>query len=297
VTPNNGNGQAVPGSKLQFTATGHYQDGTSSVITNSTSLSWTSSDTTLATVCGANVGTCTNPGLASAIKTGSPTIIATDLTTGTIKGSAVLTITPAALTSLTIATSTTTLPAGGTSVQLTASGTYSDGTTKSVDPASIVWGSDNTAAVTVCNAAPAPAGSNCTTTPTKPGLATSHAAGAANITAASGGVTSNSLTITVTSATLSSIAVTPGTKTLTCGTVTGCSPAPTQQYAATGTYSDGSSFDITGLVVWASSSTSVATISSSGLATAKPQLGSAPTTISAKLNGISGTATLTVSGP
>ena len=39
------------------------------------------------------------------------------------------------------------------------------------------------------------------------------------------------------------------------------------QFTATGNYSDGSSADITTLVTWASSSTAVATIDASGLAT------------------------------
>ena len=72
---------------------------------------------------------------------------------------------------------------------------------------------------------------------------------------------SSTLTTTVTpTSTLSSITIAPA------------SPAnlkvgSNQQFSATGTYSDGSTADITSKVTWASDTTSAATISSSGLAT------------------------------
>jgi uncharacterized protein YjdB len=54
--------------------------------------------------------------------------------------------------------------------------------------------------------------------------------------------------------------------------VTPASPADlpvgsTQQFNATGTYSDGSTADVTYQVTWASSDTTIATISSAGLVT------------------------------
>lgn len=87
-------------------------------------------------------------------------------------------------------------------------------------------------------------------------------------------------------ATLTSIAVTPANPTVQIGA--------TQQFTATGTYSDNSTQNITGQVAWASSKTSVATITSAGLATAV-SAGSA--TISATQGAISGSTTLTVSPP
>src|ERR1700722_11550706 len=60
--------------------------------------------------------------------------------------------------------------------------------------------------------------------------------------------------------TLQSIAVTPANQSI---------PASAaKQFAASGTYSDGTSHDITSSVTWASGTTSVATIAASGLATA-----------------------------
>jgi uncharacterized repeat protein (TIGR03803 family) len=65
----------------------------------------------------------------------------------------------------------------------------------------------------------------------------------------------------------------------------------TLQFEAFGTYSDGSSMDITSLVSWSSSNPSVATIQSGGLATG---ISVGTTTITASYEGIAGTAGLTV---
>jgi regulation of enolase protein 1 (concanavalin A-like superfamily) len=83
--------------------------------------------------------------------------------------------------------------------------------------------------------------------------------------------------------TLTSIAVTPTTATIAVGA--------TQAYTATGTYSDGSTQNLTGQVTWTSSNPAVAAISSAGLATAQS---TGTTTFSAALSGVTGTATLTV---
>lgn len=72
--------------------------------------------------------------------------------------------------------------------------------------------------------------------------------------------------------TLTSIAVTPANATNLVGA--------TQQYTATGTYSDSSTQNITSQVTWTLSSTGVATINASGLATA---VSAGSTTISAGL--------------
>ena len=69
------------------------------------------------------------------------------------------------------------------------------------------------------------------------------------------GLVSGSTVLTVTSATLQSIAVTPANPSIAAGL--------TQQFTATGTYSDGSHLDLTGSVTWASGTTATATISAS----------------------------------
>jgi hypothetical protein len=92
-----------------------------------------------------------------------------------------------------------------------------------------------------------------------------------------------------TAPTLKSIAVTPANPTILTGT--------TQQFTATGTYSDSSTQNLTSQVTWASSNTAVATINSAGLAT---DVGAGSTTISATVAGggeqgnITGSTTLTV---
>src|SRR5207248_1736995 len=101
---------------------------------------------------------------------------------------------------------------------------------------------------------------------------------------ASSGVT-GSTTLTVGPAVLVSIAVTPANPSIPKGT--------TQQFTATGTYSDGSTVDLTSSAAWVSSNPAVATITAGGLAS-----GAAPGTsqVSASSGGVSGSTTLTV-GP
>ena len=83
--------------------------------------------------------------------------------------------------------------------------------------------------------------------------------------------------------TLSSITVTPAGAMIATGA--------TQQFTATGVYSDGSIQNITGQVTWASSNTGVATINTTGLATG---VGPGSATISATQGGVTGSTTLNV---
>ncbi|MGH9678758.1 MAG: galactose oxidase-like domain-containing protein, partial [Candidatus Acidiferrales bacterium] len=97
---------------------------------------------------------------------------------------------------------------------------------------------------------------------------------------------SSSVNLDVTSSgppTLVSIAVTPANATLANGA--------TQQFTATGTYSDSSTQNLTSSVTWSSSAPAVATISSTGLATA---VGPGSTSIHAVSGAITGSTGLTV---
>ena len=89
-----------------------------------------------------------------------------------------------------------------------------------------------------------------------------------------------------TSPALTSITVTPVDPTLSSGT--------TQQFTATGNYSNGSSLNITGQVVWSSSNPSVANMNGRGLAAAANP---GTTLITATQAGISGNTTATVQIP
>jgi len=119
------------------------------------------------------------------------------------------------------------------------------------------------------------------------GVAIGVSEGNAIITASFGGLVSNGATLIVDPApavTLQSIMIGPE--------VAGIIVGGKQQYAATGTYSDGSTADITNSAIWASSLPSVATINASGLASG---IGAGTAYITASIGGItSNSATLTV---
>jgi hypothetical protein len=110
--------------------------------------------------------------------------------------------------------------------------------------------------------------------------------GSATITAAVGSVKGTTV-LTVGSGTLSSIAITPVNPTVLTGA--------TQQFTATGAYSDGTHQDLTSNVHWSSSHASVATIANApsvgGLATT---VGAGSTVIGANSGGVTSSTTLTV---
>ena len=91
-----------------------------------------------------------------------------------------------------------------------------------------------------------------------------------------GGVFNNNASIT-------SIAVTPASPSIAAGV--------TQQFSAMATYSNGTTADVTSLATWTSSTASVASISSGGMATA---VAAGSSTITASLSGVSSAAALTV---
>src|SRR6266516_1554979 len=258
VTPANPNlPQGLAG---QFTATGTYSDNSTQDLT--AQVAWSSSNTGVATIDSA--------GLATSVAAGTTTITAT---LGLVSGNTTLTVTNATLSSIAV-TPTNPSIANGTTRQFTATGTFSDSTTQDLTT-QVTWSSSSTAVATISNAG----GSQ--------GLATSVAAGTTTITATLGGV-SGSTTLTVTAATLSTIDVTPTDPSIANGT--------TQQFTATGTYSDFTTQDLTTQVTWSSSNNTVATISnaggSQGLATSVAAGG--PITITATLGLVSGNTTLTV---
>jgi uncharacterized protein YjdB len=236
----------------QFTATGTYSNGTTQNLT-STAI-WTSSATSIATV--------GSGGLATSVAPGTAAITATS---GTISGSATLTVTAAVLTSISVTPNTASVAAGYTQ-QFTATGTYSNGTTQNLT-STAAWTSLATSIATVSSG----------------GLATSVAQGTTTITATSGTITGSAI-LTVTSAVLTSLSITPSSASIASGT--------TQQFAATGSYSDGSTQNLTSSVSWSSSSSMVATIASSGLATGT---GVGTANITATSGSITTPAVLTVS--
>ena len=239
------------GSYRLFTATGKYSDGTSEVIRSQAT--WSSSDTTVVTV--------TYGGLVTAVAPGTATITVTQ---GSIWGHTTVTVTPVTLSSISVTHANPTTPVGVTQ-QFRATGIYSAGTINDITT-QVAWSSSNPAVATVNDK----------------GLVTTIAAGTSIITATSG-TASGSTILTVNSATLSSLAVTPSDPSRFVGS--------TQQFTATGTFSDESTYNITESVTWSSSNLSVTTINSSGLATL---VTAGTATITATSGTVSGSTTLTV---
>ncbi len=155
----------------QFTATGTYSDGSKKDLTGTAT--WNSSATSVATAVPGGKVICTSPG-ASTI-----TVLS-----GTVTGSTQLTVTTPVLTSISV-TPTAVAVAPGASLQFTATGMYSNGSTQNLTNA-LVWSSSAPQFVTI----------NST------GLATGVAKGSAILTATSGAIKGGT-GLTVTTATRS----------------------------------------------------------------------------------------------
>jgi len=247
------------GSKLQFTATGLYSDGSTADLTSTST--WSSSNGVAATIA--------STGIATGVAAGTATIKATQ---GTLNGSATLTVTGGTSPTLVSISVTPAAPslAKGLTQAFTATGTFSDGTKQDLT-ASVTWASSNTATATIAST----------------GIATGVAAGTTSISATQGSLTgSATLTVTGVSVTLVSISVSPTSPSLAKGF--------TQAFTATGTFSDGTKQDLTASATWASSNTATATIASTGIATG---VGAGTTTISATQGSVSGSTTLAVTNP
>lgn len=239
----------------QFTATATYSDGSTANV--STTATWTSSSAAVATI--------SSSGLATGVAAGTATITAT---LSGVSGTAMLTVAAATKTITSIAVTPATMSiAVAATQQFTATATYSDGSTGNIS-ANAAWTSSSTATATI-NAS---------------GLATGVAAGSSTITAALSGVSGTAaLTVTTSATTLQSVAVTPASASFAMG--------GTQQFTATATYVNGSTANVTSSATWSVANTTVATINSSGLATA---VASGSTTVTAMLNGVIGNAPFTV---
>jgi len=162
----------------------------------------------------------------------------------------------------------------GATEQFTAVGTYSDGTTADCTY-SVIWYSSDTTIATISFS----------------GLATAVTLGNVDIWAALFGISSPHVVLDVVPSptpALTSIAVSRSV-------VANLTAGQTEQFIASGSYSDGSTEDITSQVTWTSNDTTIATISSTGLATGiKP----GQAVITATLSGVTSIGTaLTVVSP
>jgi uncharacterized protein YjdB len=238
------------GTDQQFTAVGSFDDGSTQVLTAAI---WSSSATGIAIV--------NSSGLATGTGVGTATISAKS---GSVTGSATLTVTGATLVSIAVTPASPSM-AIGTAMQFAATGTFSDSSQQDIST-SVLW-SSSAPAVTTINAQ---------------GVATSAGTGTSNITATFGSV-SGFTTLTVSNVSLVSISISPANPRINQGT--------SIKFTAIGTFSDNStSSNLSGLS-WKSSKPSMANVRQSGVAHGK-KVGSV--TISATASGITGTTTLTI---
>jgi uncharacterized protein YjdB len=223
------------GSSVQLTATANFSFGPPQNVTSSAS--WTSSNSSVATVSGGLV-TCV-AGIA-----GTATITAMN---GGGSGSTTVNCQAPLLQSVVLAPSNPRL-AAGSSLQLTATANFSYGSPQNVT-GSATWSTSNSSVATVSG-----------------GLVTCVAGvnNAVMITATSGSG-SGSTTVTCQAPALQSISVTPKSS----GEIGEIPNGGTQQMTATGTYSYGPSRNITSAVTWTSSAPTVATVSATGLLSCK----------------------------
>ncbi|MDO8577851.1 MAG: Ig-like domain-containing protein, partial [Dehalococcoidales bacterium] len=243
----------------QFTATGTYSNATTANITSQ--VTWTSSNTSAATISAA--------GLATGVAVGNTTVRASlsGVNSTAVSLTVVVAVNQTAnLTSIAVTPASPANLAVNATQQFTATGTYSNNTTVNIT-SQVNWTSSNTSVATISAA----------------GLATGVAVGNTTIRASLSGVNSTAVSLTVVVApTLTSIVITPASP-------SNLAIGATQQFTATGTYSNNTTANITSLVTWASSNTSIATISAAGLATG---VAVGNTTIVAALLGVNSTAVI-----
>lgn len=247
------------GVSQQYEANGTFSDDSVQDLTSL--VSWESSDPDVASI--------DSGGLAETSAAGTSTISAT---WQDVEGSATLLVSDATLTEISITPAEPTI-AQGTTVKLEAEGTFSDSTTLDIAE-SLDWQSSATT-VAIVSAA---------------GLVTGIGAGEAEISASYGtgdDAVSASVVLSVTDAVISSINVNPANSTIEAGA--------SQQFIATGTFSDDSQQDITDLAAWLVTDNNVGTISNtSGNRGLFISTDSGNTFIEATFNSVSGQALLTI---
>ena len=251
VTPNPGT--VAVNSTLQMTAIATFSDATTQDIT--ATANWTSSLPNIASVNALG-------GLVTGVSNGTASIKAAQ---AGVNGQSSVTVN-AVLTSIAVTPSPSTVVQGST-IQFTATGTYNDGSTKTITN-SVTWTSSSTGVATIASST---------------GLATGVAKGSTTIKATSGTVSgTSSLSVTPS---IVSIAVTPNPGSV---AVTG-----TLQMTAIATFSDATTQDITATANWTSSIPTIATVTNPGGLVTGVSKGTS--TIKASSGGVFGTSSVTAS--
>jgi len=243
------------GSSEQLTATGTYSDKSTKDITGL--VTWASSDPGVASV--GNGGTMEAKSIGPAIISAS---------SSNITGSASLNVLNAALVSIALSANNPSLPVGN-SERLTATGTYTDKTTRDIT-GSVTWSSSAPSVVSVSSG----------------GTVQAKSVGSAAVSATSSSNITGRVNLSVSSAVLVAISISSTSESLPIG--------ETMQLGAAGTFTDGSTRDLTGSVNWVSSSPTVLSIKATGLV-AGISVGAAGVTASS--GSISAVKNLNVSAP
>lgn len=279
VTP--ANTKVGVGAKQDFVATGTYSDGSTKAITEQ--VVWSVADTAVATVSneiGAQ-GEVTGVALGATLLTA--TAAATDSTPAVV-GTTNIEVVTATLSSIVVSIDSTfgRTPVGFTT-HLKASGTYSDGSFEDITK-NVTWMGLTPEFATVSDV------------PETKGYLTGVKAGNARISVALDGVTREGIVV-ISNETLVNISMTPGSATIRGGA--------TQQFSCLGNFSgggypNGEHVDLTDQTTWASSDTSIVTVSndvsSKGLATGVSGLFPGSANITATYN-FTGGATVVGSAP
>jgi hypothetical protein len=250
--------------RVQFTATGTYADHSTQNIT--TSVTWNSTNTTIATISNSQ-GT---QGLASSGTTAGTTQISA--TMGTVTSPSVtLTVTAATLVSIAVTPPNPQI-VYQTQQQFTATGTYSDSTMQDITN-SVTWASGDITKITI----------------TVSGLATGVGTTTSPVTITATDPSthiSGNTTATVIPPAVVSIAITPNN--------TALAQMTSRQYTATATLANGSTLNVTNVATWSSSDTTIAAVHSGLVAAHAVTNSHNPVNIQASYNGVNQTLVLDV---
>lgn len=217
------------GQAVTLTAMAIYSDGTTADVTSIAR--WSPFDE--------NISPAMSAGMRLVAEEKGFTYLVTAEKQGIVSNTAQVTVTESEITSIQVTPDPVNVAKGQTE-QLTATASYTDGTTSDVT-SSVVWASDDLSKAAV----------------TAAGLLSGKEQGLATVTATLKGITSNRVGVTVSAAKIISIQVTPDSVSVAKG--------QTEQLMAKATYSDGTTSDVSSSVIWVSDDLDTATVASSGL--------------------------------
>ncbi|WP_016761883.1 Ig-like domain-containing protein [Leptospira kirschneri] len=256
------NPSLAKGLTQKFTATGIYSDNSNKDI--SSSVTWFSSDSSIATISNAQKSKGNTYGAA----TGTTNIKATF---GKVSSQvSTLSVTAAKLVEIQI-TPAAASKAKGLSERFKATGIFTDNSNSDITN-QVTWSSSNTDIAEITN------------TSGSKGLTNTLTPGSSEISAALGSIKSSKVILKVTPAQLISIAVTPTNPSVAKGLI--------QQFKATGTYTDNSVQDVTSLATWSSSNSGKAIVNNVTGSVTTVATGS--TNIKATIDSISGSSILNI---